>query len=74
MCRGRDALRERYRNLFENITFGGEATERIHVGPHCVDFERWWRLDPETGARQEGEVLVHYTERDGLIGWVRFLR
>ena len=38
-------------------------------GNHCVDLEQWWR---DSGKR--GEVLVRYTERDGLIGIVQFLK
>jgi hypothetical protein len=72
--RGLDAFRERYRGMFEAWTFGASVEERLSVGPHAVDDETWWRVDPETGERSEGEVLVRYTERDGLIGTVQFLR
>ena len=44
------------------------------MGDHCVDLEHWWRIDPETGERSEGSILVHYTLRDDLIGTVRFMR
>ena len=44
------------------------------MGPHCVDYERWWRVDPDTGERSEGEGLVRYQERDGQIALVQFLR
>jgi uncharacterized protein (TIGR02246 family) len=71
--RGRPALRESYRPMFEGMEFGGEAPQRIHVGPHCVDLEHWWRVDQETGERTTGTVLVRYQERDGLIGTVQFL-
>jgi hypothetical protein len=43
-------------------------------GPHAVDLERWWRIDPDRGERSEGEILVRYTQRDDLIGTVQFLR
>jgi hypothetical protein len=71
---GRDALRDRYRGLFENWKFGGEVPQRFAAGPHCMDYETWWRIDPTTGARSEGVVLVRYTARDGHIGWVQFFR
>jgi hypothetical protein len=71
---GTEALRERYRGLFENWKFGGEVPQRLDAEPHCVDYETWWRVDPETGERSEGVVLVRYTERDGRIGWVQFFR
>jgi hypothetical protein len=74
LCEGREAFRERYRGLFSNVEFGGEVPKRLAVGGHCVDFERYWRIDPQSGERSEGVVLVHYTECDGLIASVRFLR
>jgi hypothetical protein len=74
LCEGLEAFRERYLGLFSAFQFGGEVPQRLAAGPHCVDFERYWRVDPQTQARTEGIVLVQYTERDGLIGTVRFLR
>jgi hypothetical protein len=72
--RGRDALRERYAPLFLRGRFGAAVPQRVATGSHCVDLERWWREDPHTGTLSEGEVLVRYTERDGLIAVVQFLR
>ena len=74
VCEGRRAFRERYRRLFEDFTFGGEVDERIYVDQHCVDKEAWWRIDPESGERSEGEILVSYQAIEGLIGVVRFLK
>ncbi len=74
VLRGREAFRERYRNMFENLEFEGVVPQRLHHGAHCVDLEHYWRLDPATGERVEGTVLVRYRERDGLIGLVQFLR
>jgi hypothetical protein len=51
-----------------------EVDRRLVLGRHCVDLERWSRLDPETGERSEGVVLVRYTERDGKLAIVEFLR
>lgn len=70
---GRDAMRERYADLFAGGGFGASVPRRLSSGPHCVDLELWWRRDPDTGARREGQLLVRYTARDGLIGTVQFL-
>ena len=70
---GIDAFRERYRSLFEGWEFGAAVPQRVHLGRHCIDYETWWRVDPSTGERTEGSVLVRYEERDGLIGLVQFL-
>ena len=37
-------------------------------------FNRVFALDPETGERSEGRVLVRYTLRDDRIGTVQFLK
>jgi hypothetical protein len=68
------AFRERYRDLFTRWTFGAEVTQRLVLGPHAIDLERWWRIDPDQGQRSEGEVLVRYSRRDDRIGTVQFLR
>ncbi len=70
---GRDALRERYRTLFEGGGFGADVPTRLVQGPHCVDHETWWRVDPDSGERRGGALLVRYTLRDQLIGTVQFL-
>lgn len=70
---GREAMRERYRDLFSDWTFGASVPERLVAGSHCVDRELYWRIDPETTERSEGEVLVRYTAADGLIARVQFL-
>jgi hypothetical protein len=72
--RGRSDFRERYRSLFEGAwDFGAAVPQRLSAGAHCVDYETWWRIDPDTGERSEGVVLVRYSERDDLIGVVQFL-
>ena len=70
---GTSAMRERYLTLFSTWRFGASVPSRLSVEPHCVDYETYWRVDPETGERDTGEVLARYTERDGLIGTVQFL-
>jgi hypothetical protein len=67
--RGLEAFRERYVALFATTGFGARVPQRLAAGPHCVDLEVYWRAD---GV--EREVLVRYTERDGRIGLVQFLR
>ena len=72
--RGREELRERYRGMFEHWKFGATVSKRMSMEPHCIDLEHWWRINPKTGVRTEGDIMVRYTIRDGLIGWVQFLR
>jgi len=71
---GIDKFRESYAKMFGGMEFGAEVPRRLDAGDHCVDFERWWRVHPETAERREGEVLVRYTLRDDKIGWVQFLK
>jgi len=66
---GIDAFRERYVKMFAKGGFGASVPTRVSHGDHCVDLEHWWRDEGKTG-----EVLVRYTEKDGLIGVVQFLR
>ena len=74
ICEGRAAFRERYRRLFETMAFGASVDQRLCVGDHCVDRETWWRVDPESGVRLQGEILVCYQALEGRIGTVRFLK
>ena len=71
---GIDAFRERYRTLFNEWQFGASVPQRMSLNTHCVDFETWWRVDPNTGERSEGTILVRYEECDGRIRTVQFLR
>ena len=71
---GQVAFRERYRAMFEGWSFGAEVSERMVLDSQCFDFERWWRVDPETGNRLEGTVVVRYESHEGLIGTVQFFR
>ncbi len=71
---GIDGLRDRYQSLFSEWQFGASVPQRISLNAHCVDFEEWWRIDPSSGERCEGQILVRYEERDELIGTVQFLR
>ena len=55
--------------MFEKGGFGASVSNRVALGKHCVDVEHWWR---DSGKKRD--VLVRYTEKDGLIGIVQFLR
>lgn len=72
-CTGLDAFRARYADMFARGGFGADVPSRLGHGDHCVDLERWWRVDPETGERSEGVLLVRYLLRDDRIGVVQFL-
>ena len=74
VCQGTAAFRSRYQKMFETMEFGGEVPSRLVNGTHCVDLEHYWRIDPATGDRVEGTILVCYELREGAIGTVRFLR
>lgn len=74
VCRGMEAFRARYAPMFATGAFGGTVDTRLAVGEHCVDHERWWKLDPASGERSEGELLVRYRVRDGLLGEAQFFR
>lgn len=67
-------FRERYAQLFTRFEgVGAEVDGRLVVEPHCVERERYWRTDPDTGTAHTGEVLVRYTARDGKIAVVQFM-
>lgn len=68
-----EAFRERYADMFAAGGFGATVPSRLSHGPHCVDQEHWWRVDPETGERSEGVLLVRYGLRGDRIGLVQFL-
>ena len=72
---GKEQMRERYGRLFSGFReIRASIVTRVAMGRHCVDHERWSRVSIETGERSEGEILVRYTERDGLIAVAQFLR
>lgn len=66
---GIEAFRKRYVDMFATGGFGASAPTRVIHGKHCVDLEHWWR-----DGGKSGKVLVRYTEKDGLIGVVQFLK
>lgn len=72
---GMAAFRTRYAALFADHTeVQGHITGRLVLDPHVVEAESWSRRSRATGELSAGEVLVRYTERDGLIAVVEFLR
>ena len=71
---GREQMRERYGRLFSGFReIHANVEIRIAMGRHCIDHERWSRVSLETGERSEGEILVRYTQRAGLIAIAQFL-
>lgn len=72
--RGLPAFRTRYVPMFARGNFGAAVPQRIAVGAHCVDLEDYWRVDPETGERTEGRVMVRYSLREDRIGVAQFFR
>jgi hypothetical protein len=69
---GAEQFRERYQSLFSQFTGVGAAVDqRLSVGAHCVDLERWWRTNAE-GETLRGAVLVRYTQVGDRIATVQF--
>lgn len=66
-------FRSRYVDKFARGGFGATVPNRLSHGDHCVDEEHYWSIDPETGARSEGVILVRYQVADGKIALVQFL-
>ena len=68
---GRDAMRDRYGRLFENLpNLHVEIPTRIRVGSYVVDEER-------VSGRPDGDihaVAIYRLDDKGLIDRVRFLR
>jgi hypothetical protein len=72
--RGMEQFRARYADRFgKSRDVKAEIHVRVALGRHVIEREAWSRVDRETGAPASGEILVRYTERDGLIRWVEFL-
>ncbi len=70
---GMEAFRKAYGGLFERFKVQATVTERLVLGPHVVERELWQRDERDGDLHQNGEVLVRYTLRDGLIGTAQFL-
>ncbi len=73
--RGIAAFRERYGAMFAaHRDVRAIVTQRLVLGVHVVEFEQWSRVDRLTSVASAGEVLVRYSERDGRVATVQFLR
>ena len=71
---GMDAFRARYAKLFDDHDeVRATVSERMALGPHVVEREQWSRRARASGEVTAGEVLVRYTEGDGLIAVAEFL-
>jgi len=72
---GMQTFRERYAGLFEQFEdVRAVIVGRVHVGAHVVEHELATRRHRESGEESHFELLVRYTERDGRIATVQFLR
>ena len=69
---GIKAFRDRYTLMFTQGKFGATVPERIVMGEHCIDRERYWREAIDERKAAQGEVLVRYRLKDHLIGEVQF--
>ena len=71
---GLAVFRERYAEMFaQHRDVHAEVTARVLLGEHVVEHEAWSRTERATGTARSGQVLVRYSEQDGLIRWVQFL-
>jgi len=73
VVRGIDEFRDRYRTRFEKSRDVHAVIHgRMELGEHIVEHETWSRVDRATGKSETGDVLVRYTEQDGLIRYAQF--
>ena len=73
------AFRERYGTLFAKWpSMGAAVVSRLHLEPHVVEHETYFRKDAAGVVQESGEVLVRYTQKAGpngpRIAFVEFLR
>jgi len=67
-------FRERYGALFaDHAILGASILGRVSLPPHLVELEVWYRQKSPESPREQGQVIVRYTERGGLIALVEFL-
>jgi len=72
---GIETFRERYGAMFaEHIIVAASIVGRVALPPHVVELETWFRQKVRDGPVSSGQVIVRYTERDGLLAVVEFLR
>ena len=71
---GMAEFRASYQEMFAACAdVRAEVIDRVLRPPHVVEHERWSRVVRATGEVRSGEVLVRYTEQDGLLRWVEFM-
>lgn len=74
-CRGLEAFRQRYQKLFADCQqVRAEIVARMTLGTTVVELEHYQRQLPGSDSLERGQVLVRYTERDGLIAQAQFIR
>ena len=77
MMRGMAEFRTRYGTLFSGQTVRDVRADirgRVSVGRHLVELETARRTDVASGEISVSELIVRYTERDGRLAIVEFLR
>jgi hypothetical protein len=75
VTQGIEAFRARYGTMFAtHDDVRAEVDLRMELGAHSVEREYWSRVVRATGESLGGTLLVRYTESDGRIRWVEFLR
>ena len=74
-CEGMEAFRARYAALFGSCSEVRAAIQqRIALGRSVVELEVYQRRPHDSGLLEEGEVIVRYTERGGLIATAQFIK
>ena len=71
---GLSSFRERYAKLFEEWEPRADIVGRVHSKNHSVELEKWSRKKRGASETLNGEVIVRYTERDGKLAIVEFLK
>lgn len=72
---GMEAFKEGYKKLFETFEdVHAEILGRLVLPPHVVEWEQWQRTHKDSKDRSSGQIMVRYTERDGRIAFVEFLK
>lgn len=72
---GHESFRAAYGAMFEaHHDVVATVDQRIVLGEHVVELERWSRVHTRTGVRSSGSVIVRYTERGGSIALAEFMR
>lgn len=72
---GMAEFRERYSALFTKWSaIGASVLKRMHLEPHVVEHEAYFRKDAAGVVQESGEVIVRYTRKGDHIAFVEFLR